>query len=205
MALDPFVEPKTFRTSGGDIDVVADGGEHRIESGGTQTIESGGKIAIPSGGEIEVASGGIWDFQSGGTGFFGDRAITANELKFDLLSRITVTQHGSASIVNAGSVLAPAYGIHTFSAATGMSKASMTWPTTGNSGVTIELNFSNFLTDANISIVVSTSGVVYPLGSGPAISNIQVSAGGHFKAVVIAQDTWAIVDQNDSVGTQALA
>lgn len=194
MALDSNVEPKTFRTSGGDKDVVASGGTHVIESGGKQEIESGG--------EQEIQSGGIFDFQSGATGFFGSLGITANELKFDLLSRLTVTQHASA-VVSGGSVLAPAYGIHTFSAATGMSKASAAMPGCA-SGTTLELNFSNFVTDANISIVVSTSATVYPLGSGPAISNIQVSAGGYVKLVAIDTDTWAIVDKNDSVGEQAL-
>ena len=204
MALDPLVEPKTFRTSGGDIDVVASGGEHRVESGGTQTIESGGKVTAESGGEIEVQSGGIFDFKSGGTGFFGDQLITADELKFSHLSLNTVTQHASTDI-SAGSVIVPAYGIHTFSAVTGMSKGSAAWPA-GNSGATIELNFplSIFSTDANISLVISTSATVYPLGSGAAISNLQISAGGYIRAVVIDTDTWAIVERNASVSEQAL-
>lgn len=214
MALDSNVQPKVYRLggeNGGDKYVVASGGEFVVESGGTQTIDSGGAVnttgkiaALTGGGEVEIQSGGVLDFQSGGTGFFGSQAITADELKFDFLSRQTVTQHASADI-SAGSVLSPAYGIHIFSAVTGLSKASAAWPA-GNSGAMLELNFplSIFSTDANISIVISTSATVYPLGSGAAISNIQVSAGGFLRAIVIATDTWSIVERNESVSVQAL-
>lgn len=200
MALDPNVEPKVYRlggASGGDKYVVASGGE--------LVVESGGKLPIESGGEIELESGAILDLQSGATGFFGSEGITADQLKFDLLSRMTVTQQTSAQI-SAGAVISPAYGIHIFSAATGNSKASAAWPA-GNSGAVLELNFplSIFSTDANISIVISTSATVYPLGSGAAISNIQVSAGGFLRAVVIDTDTWSIVERNASVSVQALA
>ena len=44
MAADPTYQPKTYRKQGGDIFVVASGGEIKVESGGTINLESGAAL-----------------------------------------------------------------------------------------------------------------------------------------------------------------
>lgn len=55
---DATYQPLTYRKSGGDVTVIASGGELLVESGGVVTVESGGSIAVESGGSISIASGG---------------------------------------------------------------------------------------------------------------------------------------------------
>ena len=58
--------PLVYMLQGGDVQVVASGGEVTIESGGLITAESGGGFKIESGGSLDLESGGGIDVQSGG-------------------------------------------------------------------------------------------------------------------------------------------
>ena len=57
--------PLVYMQQGGDVQVVASGGEVTIESGGLITAESGGGFKIESGGSLDLESGGGVDIQSG--------------------------------------------------------------------------------------------------------------------------------------------
>lgn len=56
---DETYTPKTYRKNGGDIFVVASGGQVLVESGGTVVVESGGDITLESGGGVVLEPGGL--------------------------------------------------------------------------------------------------------------------------------------------------
>jgi hypothetical protein len=66
MTLDATYQPKVYRKQGGDILVIASGGQIKVESGGEVLVESGGYFTIESGGYITAESGGKFKLESGG-------------------------------------------------------------------------------------------------------------------------------------------
>lgn len=187
MADTTYINQAVYRKQGGDELVVANGGQETIESGGKQVVESGG--------EIEVQSGGIFDLQSGSNFILSGTTFNAKELLLAAISPITVTQHASADI-SSGSVLTPAYGVHVFSAATGMSKASMLIPA-ASKGAVIYLDGAYLVGDANISALTAsaTGKVVNTRGSD--LSSFELSAANFVKLACTIDGTWTVVEQKN--------
>lgn len=198
---DPTYQVKVYHRQGGDVVVVANGGKIEVESGGEIEQQSGAKETIQSGSEIEIQSGATLDLQAGSNNIFGATTIDGSELEQHFLSLRTFTGHASADI-SAGSRLSPGYGIHFFSAATGMSKASAVMPLAVK-GATLTLDFNGFVTDANISIIASASTVITPITGGSVLSNLNVSAAGYIKLIATSESAWQVVEDSGSITGQA--
>ncbi len=198
MAVDPTYQTGIYReqgANGGDKLVVGSAGEIEQQSGAKQTMQSGS--------EIEVQSGATFDLQAGSNNIFASTTIDASELEQFFLSLRTFTTNGSASFTG-GSRIAPAYGIHYFSAATGNSKMSAVMPLAVK-GAILVLDFTGILTDANYSIIASASTTITPISATAPLSNFNVSAAGYIKLIATADDTWQVVEQNASVTAQPVA
>ncbi len=85
--------PLVYMQQGGDVQVVASGGEVTIESGGLITAESGGGFKIESGGSLDLESGGGIDIQSG-----ADITVEAGgDITVDLGGAIIYPSNGATS------------------------------------------------------------------------------------------------------------
>ena len=150
---------------------------------------------IQGGDEFYMKEGGTFQLEDGSDFEFGSTTLDARELELQFLDLFTVTQHASADI-SSGSVLSPAYGVHVFSAATGMSKASVTLPT-ASKGATLYLDGAYLVTDGNISVLTdSTVGLIVNV-RGSDLSSFELSAANYVKMICATDGTWSVIEENN--------
>lgn len=195
---DATYQPKIYTEQGGETQYFKSGATLNLEAGavltnaGTQT--QSGKNTVASGGEIELQSGAVLDLQDGASFYMAATQVAARKLELDFLSRQTITYHGSAAIVSAGSTLTPAYGYHVFSAATGFSLGKFSMPA-ASAGAFLDLNGVYLVTDANLSVNCpsATAKVVNVRNSD--LSSFEISAAGYVSLVCVTDGTWSVIGQ----------
>ncbi len=87
---DSTYQPKVYRKSGGDEQIIASGGQQTVESGGEIEIESGGTLEIESGGTLEIDSGALVRTTEG-VGAAAGTNVVATEAGVGILHQTTLT------------------------------------------------------------------------------------------------------------------
>ena len=135
---------------------------------------------------------------------FNDQDFTGSRLRVLLLSLDTITNYTNDGSVLADSLISPAYGYALFSAPTGVSLASMLIPA-AVAGATLVLNFSQLVTDGNISLLAASGGGSASVNgiAGTDLSSFDISAAAMLKMVCETAGLWQVVESNDSVTDHA--
>lgn len=131
---------------------------------------------------------------------FNDQDFTGSRLRVMLLGLDTITNYTNDGSVLATSLISPAYGYALFSAPTGVSLASILVPA-AVAGATLILNFSQLLTDGNISLLAASGGGSASVNgiAGDDLSSFDISAAGFLKMVCETAGLWQVVESNDSI------
>jgi len=168
---DTTYQPKIYRKSGGNIEVVA------------------------SSGELELESGSKVDMQSGSEFQFYDTDFTADKMRNFMLSQDYFVDYyisGAVSFFNV-SQLVTNYGYHCWSGATTDSLGSVTLPAP-DSGCILHLIGLKLAGDGNLSVL--TSGTSMINNGSILISSFELSALGWAKLLCVSAGQWLVVDGN---------
>ena len=142
-----------------------------------------------------VQGGDTFYMKTDGNFQFYNTTVSGRELELQNISQRTITQHASADI-SSGSVITPAYGVHVYSAATGMSKASATLPA-ASLGAWLYLDGAYLVGDANLSVRTdSTVGLILNK-RGSDLSSFELSAANYLKAVCPVDGTWQVIEEGN--------
>ena len=154
------------------------------------------------GDEYVIAAGGKLNMETGSEFQFFDQDFTADYMRNLMRSLTTFTDYyrsGAVSFFNV-SQLACNYGHHMWSGDTTMSLGSVTLPMP-DSGCVLWLNGDLLVGDGNLSVLISTSTLMYNQGS-VQISSFELSAVGYAKLVCIGAESWGVVEANYTEHTE---
>jgi hypothetical protein len=180
MARDDSYITRIYREQGGNKLVVG--------ADGSIVVETSGQIRIVASGVLALSEGAFFNFPDGNN-------IEAEALMNQYRGNYTITQHGSADMSGAKSIV-PAYGYHVYSEATTGSLGSAIIPS-ASKGMKLYIDGAFLAGDANLSVyTVSTVGKVVNR-RGSDLSSFEISALGYVDLLAIADGTWSIVGQNN--------